>query len=238
MIFLRAGIVPALASAVVRGGGHERSSPPSIWHRLRRRARRRRRELRGRARRDVLDHRPERRRQDHAVQPDVRPLPAGAAAGCGLPARTSPASCRTQLARRGLSRTFQNLQIFFRMTRARKRHGRPPPARDDRHARRSPASARRSARQNRRRATPRRRRCSTSSGWRQSAERPAGSLPYGALKRLEIARALASEPQGAAARRARRRLQCGRDRGDRRGDPRRSRATASRSCWSSTTCGW
>ena len=60
--------------------------------------------------------------------------------------------------------------------------------------RRSPASARRS------RAEPRDARsrggsARRASGCAAAAERPAGSLPYGALKRLEIARALASEPK-------------------------------------------
>ena len=124
--------------------------------RLRRRAGRRRRRASRSARRGVLDHRTERRRQDHAVQPDVRPLPARRRAACGLTARTSPASRRTSWRAAALSRTFQNLQIFFRMTRARERHGRPPPARERPASRRSPASARRSGGRTRRRATPRR----------------------------------------------------------------------------------
>ena len=97
-----------------------------------------------------------------------------------------------QLARRGLSRTFQNLQIFFRMTVienvmvGRHRHETtglfgdllhlPAVARQN-HASRGAAVA----------ALER-------VGLAAMAERPAGSLAYGALKRLEMARALASEP--------------------------------------------
>jgi branched-chain amino acid transport system ATP-binding protein len=97
-----------------------------------------------------------------------------------------------RLARRGLSRTFQNLQIFFRMTAlenvmvGRHRHETtgifadllhlPAVARQNRDSRRAAASALERV------------------GLAAVAERPAGSLAYGALKRLEMARALASEP--------------------------------------------
>jgi branched-chain amino acid transport system ATP-binding protein len=98
-----------------------------------------------------------------------------------------------RLARRGLSRTFQNLQVFFRMTAlenvmvGRHRHETSGLLADLLHL---PATAR----QNRRtreaaRATLARVRLEADAG------RPAGTLPYGALKRLEIARALASEPK-------------------------------------------
>jgi len=97
-----------------------------------------------------------------------------------------------QLARRGLSRTFQNLQIFARLTAlenvmvGRHRHEATGIAADLLHL---PAVGR----QNRRT-----REAAAASlarvGLGDMAERPAGSLSYGALKRLEIARALASEP--------------------------------------------
>jgi len=98
-----------------------------------------------------------------------------------------------RLARRGLSRTFQNLQIFFRMTAAenvmvgRHRHEAtgifadllylPSVARQNRVTRETALAALERV------------------GLAAMAERPAGSLAYGALKRLEIARALASEPR-------------------------------------------
>ena len=97
-----------------------------------------------------------------------------------------------RLARRGLSRTFQNLQIFSRMSVlenvmvGRHRHERTGILADLLHW---PSVARQNA------AT-----CDAAMaalarvGLAEAAERSAGSLDYGALKRLEIARALASEP--------------------------------------------
>jgi branched-chain amino acid transport system ATP-binding protein len=97
-----------------------------------------------------------------------------------------------QLARRGLSRTFQNLQIFSRMSVlgnvmvGRHRHERtgiladllhwPTVARQNRTTREASLAA------------------LARVGLADAADRTAGSLAYGALKRLEIARALASEP--------------------------------------------
>jgi branched-chain amino acid transport system ATP-binding protein len=97
-----------------------------------------------------------------------------------------------ELARRGLSRTFQNLQIFFRMSAlenvmvGRHRHEAtgtvadllhlPQVGRQNRVTRDAAEAALARA------------------GLGAVAERPAGSLSYGGLKRLEIARALASEP--------------------------------------------
>jgi branched-chain amino acid transport system ATP-binding protein len=98
-----------------------------------------------------------------------------------------------QLARRGLSRTFQNLQIFLRMTAlenvmvGRHRHEKtgifadllhlPVVGRQNRASRECAATALERV------------------GLAGVADRLAGSLPYGALKRLEIARALATEPK-------------------------------------------
>jgi branched-chain amino acid transport system ATP-binding protein len=97
------------------------------------------------------------------------------------------------LAARGLSRTFQNLQIFARMSAVENvmvgRHlrertgiladlfGLPSVTRQNR-ATRAAAMERLDG-----------------VGLTADADRPAGALPYGALKRLEIARALASEPK-------------------------------------------
>jgi branched-chain amino acid transport system ATP-binding protein len=97
------------------------------------------------------------------------------------------------LAARGLSRTFQNLQIFARMSAVENvmvgRHlrertgiladlfGLPSVTRQNR--------ATRAAAMDRLEAV----------GLAADADRTAGALPYGALKRLEIARALASEPK-------------------------------------------
>jgi branched-chain amino acid transport system ATP-binding protein len=98
-----------------------------------------------------------------------------------------------QLARRGLSRTFQNLQIFFRMTVienvmvGRHRHETTGILSELLHLpsvglqnQRTRAAARAAL---------------ARIGLETEAERPADALPYGVLKRLEIARALASEPK-------------------------------------------
>ena len=97
------------------------------------------------------------------------------------------------LARRGLSRTFQNLQIFFRMSAAEnvmvgrhlhERHGviahllaLPSVQRQNRETREKAADL------------------LALVGLVAVGDRPAGTLNYGALKRLEIARALATEPR-------------------------------------------
>ncbi len=97
------------------------------------------------------------------------------------------------LARRGLSRTFQNLQIFYRMTAIENvmvgchRHEGtnvvadllhlPSVSRQNRHTRLAAQSA------------------LAQVGLQSDMNRVAGTLPYGALKRLEIARALASQPK-------------------------------------------
>jgi branched-chain amino acid transport system ATP-binding protein len=98
-----------------------------------------------------------------------------------------------QLARRGLSRTFQNLQIFLRLSAienvmvGRNRHEttnvvsellRLPAVRRQNRATREAARA-----------------ALARVGLEAEADKPAGSLPYGAMKRLEIARALATEPK-------------------------------------------
>jgi branched-chain amino acid transport system ATP-binding protein len=97
------------------------------------------------------------------------------------------------LAQRGLSRTFQNLQIFFRMTAVENvmvgRHM---------HERRALLphlfalpSVLRQNRATREKAEE----LLAFVGLSALTDQPAGNLPYGALKRLEIARALATEPK-------------------------------------------
>ena len=98
-----------------------------------------------------------------------------------------------RLARRGLSRTFQNLQIFFRMTVlenvmvGRHRHEATGMLSDILHL----PSVRRQNRHTRDAARAALNRVALDA----EAERAADTLPYGALKRLEIARALATEPK-------------------------------------------
>jgi branched-chain amino acid transport system ATP-binding protein len=98
-----------------------------------------------------------------------------------------------RLARRGLSRTFQNLQIFFRMTAlenvmvGRHRHETTGILADLLHL---PSVGRQN-----RRTRDAARAALARVGLDVHADLPAGALPYGALKRLEIARTLASEPK-------------------------------------------
>ena len=98
-----------------------------------------------------------------------------------------------QLARRGLSRTFQNLQIFFRMTAlenvmvGRHRHERTGIFADLLHL---PAVGRQNL-MTRDAAMAALERV----GLAAAAQQTAGSLSFGGLKRLEMARALASEPK-------------------------------------------
>jgi branched-chain amino acid transport system ATP-binding protein len=97
------------------------------------------------------------------------------------------------LAAKGLSRTFQNLQIFGRMTACEN-------VMVGRHLRERRAllpdllrlpSVLRQNRETRRAAEA----LLAFVGLSERADEPANALPYGALKRLEIARALASEPK-------------------------------------------
>jgi branched-chain amino acid transport system ATP-binding protein len=98
-----------------------------------------------------------------------------------------------RLARRGLSRTFQNLQVFFRMTVLENvmvgchRHETSGIVADFLHlpkVRRENLASRDVAM-----------RALARVGLGDVANRPAGALAYGSLKRLEIARALASAPR-------------------------------------------
>jgi branched-chain amino acid transport system ATP-binding protein len=98
-----------------------------------------------------------------------------------------------QLARRGLSRTFQNLQVFFRMTAVENvmvgRH-----LHENRNILAHFFTLPSVLAQNR--ATRRQAEDLLAMvGLVGVADRPAAALPYGALKRLEIARALATEPK-------------------------------------------
>jgi branched-chain amino acid transport system ATP-binding protein len=98
-----------------------------------------------------------------------------------------------RLARLGLSRTFQNLQIFFRLTALENvmvgRHLHEPKG-ILAHALRLP-----SVRRANRACAEKAHELLKLVGLGPEADRIAGGLPYGALKRLEIARALASEPR-------------------------------------------
>ncbi|MEJ1159553.1 ABC transporter ATP-binding protein [Prosthecomicrobium sp. N25] len=97
-----------------------------------------------------------------------------------------------RLAARGLSRSFQNLQIFGRMTAAEN-------VMVGRHMQESRNVVAHllglpSVRRENRASADRARDLLDLIGLGPQAELPAGSLPYGAAKRLEIARAMATDP--------------------------------------------
>lgn len=98
-----------------------------------------------------------------------------------------------ELARRGMSRTFQNLQVFFRMTAAENvmvgRH-----LHENRNVLAHILSLPSVHAQNEK-SRAEAERLLALVGLEKLADRTASSLPYGALKRLEIARALAAEPK-------------------------------------------
>jgi branched-chain amino acid transport system ATP-binding protein len=97
------------------------------------------------------------------------------------------------LTRRGLSRTFQNLQIFFRMTAVENvmvgRH-----LHENRNVLAHLFTLPSVLRQDRR-TREKAEELLAFVGLVAGAGQPAGSLPYGGLRRLEIARALATEPK-------------------------------------------
>ena len=68
------------------------------------------------SRRAPRDHRPQRRRQVDAVQPDQRPLRAHEGIDPARTARRSPARRRIAINRRGLARSFQVTNIFPRLS--------------------------------------------------------------------------------------------------------------------------
>lgn len=98
-----------------------------------------------------------------------------------------------QLARRGLSRTFQNLQVFFRMSAVENvmvgRHLR------ESHNVFAHLMSLPSVHAQNRATRAASEKLLALVGLGDVADRPASSLPYGALKRLEIARAMATEPK-------------------------------------------
>ena len=68
------------------------------------------------ARRDRRRDRAERRRQNHALQLRHRRLSARRGRVCASRGKRSSASSRTQVAELGLARTFQNIELFSRMS--------------------------------------------------------------------------------------------------------------------------
>ena len=197
---------------------------------LLRRARARRRRSRGRAATHHRPDRPQRRRQDHAVQLRLR-----ARAGRRRPhhvrrPRHHAAGGRTGSARSGWCAHSRSRAAFrgCRCWRTCCSTAPRQPGESLRHARCCARSAMLeretalyAARARGRRAAQPRRACST---------RRAAALSGGQKKLLEIGRALMAEPQADAARRAGRRRQPDAGRRDRRAPARRSSPRASPSC--------
>ena len=181
--------VSCRASACRRAGERARRSrePQQV---VRRPARHAERQPRGRARRAPPDHRPERRRQDHAVQPDHRRTSPDAGAVIAVRRRTSRACRAGRRAHLGLARTYQIITLFPRDTILRNVTlallGLSPAALEP--VRRRSTAQHRSDRRGARRAGARRPRAHRRRGrWRETS--------YGERRRVEIAMALAQNPK-------------------------------------------
>ena len=170
--------------------------------------------------RDRQRDRPERRRQDDALQPHHRRLPRRTRATSCFEGESIVGLPPHQITQRGIARTFQTLRLFLNMTvkenvmAAAYGHTRAGVVRVD------AADARHAARGARDRARSRRR-SSSFFGQRLMGYRwdqPAYSLSYANRRRLEIARAMATNAAAAPARRAGRRDEPGRDARDHRAD--------------------
>ena len=72
--------------------------------------------LRARAGADPIDHRPQRRRQDHALQPDQRRARPGLRPDLARRPGDHRVAARSSSPGLGIARTFQNLRIFFNMS--------------------------------------------------------------------------------------------------------------------------
>ena len=163
---------------------------------------------------DLRPDRPQRRGQDDAVQLRQPALRARVAGGSRFDGEDLLARAPHQISALGIARTFQNLGLFASMTRARERDARRAQPRRARPSSARAAAARRHERDERRlraeadEVLERLRLADV-------ADHPAAGLPYGTLKRVELARAAVPAPAPADARRAGQRAQ-----------PRRGRASS------------
>ncbi len=183
---------PGRAGFTIRGAGFRATRPGTRGPLLRRRGRRKRRELLRPARTDLWAHRSEWRGEDNPAGPGFGPggtqLGPHPLAGTGDPARSSAPDRPA-----GVARTFQGIQLFSDMSVLENvlvgRHG---------HIRTTLFSAwlrlprsRREEREAREHAVSLLSRVSLA----DMADRRAGGLSYGDQRRVEIARALAAAPR-------------------------------------------
>ena len=141
-----------------------------------------------------LDHRPQRRRQDDPLQRLHRPVRARRRRRSTFRGHSLVGLRPDQITALGVCRTFQNIRLFANMTAIENvlvgMHGRVPLGIWDVLSRTGRAST--SVERGLWRA--RRASCSSVVGLRDKANELARNLPYGEQRRLELARALASEP--------------------------------------------
>ena len=149
-----------------------------------------------RARRDAGAHRPQRRRQVDGVQHDRRPAPARSRPGPARRADITHASPQTRF-RRGIGRTFQVAQTFLSMSVRRER----PDGADQRQRGRAAALWTPARERHRDKAME----LLAQVGMAEAADRPCSALAYGDVKRVELAVALAGEPEAPSDGRAHRR---------------------------------
>ena len=101
----------------------------------------------------------------------------------------------SEIALSGIARTFQNVQLFGEMTALENVHGRPAPHLREQSVRRRRCTRRATGARNRRARDARAQPAASSSAWTTLADEEARNLPYGKQRLLEIARALALDPQ-------------------------------------------
>ena len=158
---------------------------------VRRPGRRQRPVVRDPARRDPRPHRTERRRQEHDVQPDLRRARRSPSGDVVFRGESIGGRLPYEIARRGIGRTFQHVKLVPQMS-----------VLDNvalgAYLRGSAGVVRAALRLDRRGggAHRRPRRRARSRAWASARTRstPAGSLPLGKQRIVEIARALAADP--------------------------------------------
>ena len=144
--------------------------------------------------RDPRPDRAERCGQDHLLQRDHRRVPADLGAGDVRRCTAGPDQAPTRSPARGIARTFQNIRLFGEMTALENVDGRHRRAAPDRRCP-APCCARPGTDARSVRAVEGRSTCWNSSASRNAARKRPRTCRYGDQRRLEIARALATDPK-------------------------------------------